>query len=338
MAERRGSGLQILLHGFKSRSDLHILTRNPHNYLVLTLALDIGATKVAIALLDSSHAILERNQLSSRTSEPLWPHVKSAIQSFNIEKIERIGVASAGPIDRTNGTISPINISLWREFPIVRELGKIFPEISIGLLGDATAVALAESRMGAGVGVKNLLGVVVSTGIGGGLVLNGSAFHGESGNAALFGHHSIGFTSGVICECGRIGCLETFASGPKMVEFAKQLGWNGWNGGEDFIALAASARQSNPFALESIDKGSHALAVGITNVLNITDIHTVVIGGGVSFAGPIYWEPFLRHFYEEKKYAGFLDEINVYPAKLREDSGLIGASLFAEDFAHEASR
>jgi predicted NBD/HSP70 family sugar kinase len=67
-------------------------------------------------------------------------------------------------------------------------------------------------------------------------------------------------------------------------------------------------------------------------VLNILDFHTVVIGGGVSFAGPIYWEPFLQHFSRERKYAGNLDEVTIHPAKLRADAGLIGASLFAEEF------
>jgi len=294
---------------------------------VKTLAIDIGATKIAIAELDENHSILNRVQVASNTSSPIWPNLKEALQGF---EINRIGIASAGPIDRTEGSISPVNIPQWRRFPIVSELNQLFPGVPIGLLGDCTAVALAENKLGAGVGVTNMLGVVVSTGIGGGLVINGQAFHGETGNAALFGHHSIGFESDVICDCGRIGCLETFARGPKMVEYAQSLGWNA---GEDFIALAESARAGDEIALAAIDRGAHALAVGITNVLNVMDLHTVVIGGGVSFAGPIYWEPFLKHFEIERTYAGFLDHVDVYPAKLQADAGLIGASLFAQEIA-----
>ena len=320
MAERRGSGLQILPHGFKSRSDLH-------NYPMKTLALDIGATKIAIALVDSNNQISERIQVPSNTAEPIWPALKAALKGFSADQI---GIASAGPIDRISGTISPVNIAQWRQFPIVAEINSIFPGAAIGLLGDCTAVALAESRIGAGINVSNMLGVVVSTGIGGGLVIGGKAFHGETGNAALFGHHSIGFNSDVLCDCGRTGCLETFARGPKMVEYAKRLGWNA---GEDFIALAQSAREGDQNAIEAIDKGTLALAVGITNVLNIVDLHTVVIGGGVSFSGPIYWDPFLKHFKEERAHAGFLDEVNVYPAKLHADAGLIGAALFAQEAA-----
>jgi glucokinase len=294
---------------------------------VRTLSLDIGATKVAIALLDKEHQILERLEVPSNTGVELWPHLEAGLVNF---AADLIGVASAGPIDRENGTVSPVNIPQWREFPIAENLHRLFPGRSVALLGDCTAVALAENRLGAGVGVANMLGVVVSTGIGGGLVLEGKAFHGETGNAALFGHHSIAFDSDVRCDCGRIGCLETFARGPKMVEYAKRLGWSS---GEDFKALAQSARESDPIALEAIDKGTLALAVGITNVLNILDLHTVVIGGGVSFAGDIYWKPFLKHFEKERSHAGFLNEVRVYPAKLQADAGLIGASLFARESA-----
>jgi len=292
-----------------------------------TLALDIGATKVAIAILDESHQILDRLEVPSNTGEVIWPSLEAAIKGF---EVDLIGVASAGPIDRENGTISPVNIPQWRAFPIAENLMKLFPGRKVALLGDCTAVALAENRLGAGVRVSNMLGVVVSTGIGGGLVIDGKAFHGETGNAALFGHHSIAFDSDVKCDCGRIGCLETFARGPKMVEYARRFGWNA---GQDFKALAQSAREGDPIALDAIDKGTLALAVGITNVLNILDLHTVVIGGGVSFAGPIYWEPFLQHFKAERNHAGFLDKVNVYPAKLQADAGLVGASLFAQELA-----
>ena len=292
-----------------------------------TLALDIGATKIAIAELNENHEVQWRKQVVSNTSSPIWPDLKAALTGLDVDLI---GVASAGPIDRSQGTISPVNISQWRDFPIVGELNTLYPGSPVALLGDCTGVALAENKLGAGIGVSNMLGVVVSTGIGGGLVINGEAFHGDSGNAALFGHHSIGFESEVRCDCGRTGCLETFARGPKMVEYAKSLGWAG---GEDFIALAQSAREGDSYAIASIDRGSHALAVGITNVLNVMDLHTVVIGGGVSFAGEIYWGPFLRHFEAEKSFAGFLNHVDVYPAKLRADAGLIGASLFAQEIA-----
>ena len=290
-----------------------------------TLALDIGATKIAVALLDHEHSVQERFEIPSNVTTNIWEELELLLRGF---KPERVGIASAGPINVREGTISPVNIPQWRQFPICRNLQDLFPSAPIGLLGDGTAVALAENKLGAGRGSRNMLAVVVSTGIGGGLVIDGKAFHGETGNAGLFGHHAIAFDSEVLCDCGRIGCLETFARGPKMVEMAQKAGWKG---GNDFKAVAQSAREGDLIALDAIEKGTLALAVGITNVLNILDLHTVVIGGGVSFAGEIYWEPFLRHFQRERLHAGFLDEIDIYPAKLQADAGLIGASLFVQD-------
>ena len=94
------------------------------------------------------------------------------------------------------------------------------------------------------------------------------------------------------------------------------------------IAAMSGGVDSAVAAARAVDAGH---AVGITNVLNIVDLHTVVIGGGVSFAGPIYWDPFLKHFEAQRSHAGFLDEVNVYPAKLQADAGLIGASLFVAE-------
>jgi glucokinase len=169
-----------------------------------------------------------------------------------------------------------------------------------------------------------MFGMVVSTGVGGGLVLGGKLFTGLTGNASYFGHHSISF-EGEQCVCGRVGCVETYASGPKMVKYAQELGWKGQN--SDFKSLAQDAREGNEFALASIDRGSKALANAIVNVLEILDINTVVVGGGVSEAGEIYWEPLRNHVKSESKFAGFLGEIDLRQAKLDRDASLLGAAL-----------
>jgi glucokinase len=109
-----------------------------------------------------------------------------------------------------------------------------------------------------------------------------------------------------------------------MVAIAKSRGWN--NGGS-FIELAADARKGDKIALQVIDEGTRALAIGIINTLGNLDIRTVVIGGGVSQAGEIYWEPLRRHVKNESRYSGFLNEIVLRPAELSRDAGLIGAAL-----------
>ena len=169
-----------------------------------------------------------------------------------------------------------------------------------------------------------MLGMVVSTGIGGGLIIDGKPFSGETGNASYLGHSSVNF-DGVKCACGRNGCIEAYASGPSMVAKAKALGWQSQS--SSFVDLAQAARDGVGPAVDAIEIGSKALAVGIVNFVESLDISTVVIGGGVALAGDVYWEPLLRHVSAEAKYSGFLGNLKVLPAKLKGDAGLIGAAL-----------
>jgi glucokinase len=186
------------------------------------------------------------------------------------------------------------------------------------------ALAHAEHKVGAGVGSPNMLGIVVSTGVGGGLILNNKLFEGDTGNTSYIGHSSINF-QGIECACGRLGCVEAYASGPNMVALAKQNGWA--SSSNSFIDVAAAARAGDAAALNAIDIGSKALAVGMVNFVESLDISHIVIGGGVAQAGEIYWSPLMKHIRAEAEYAGFLSELKVSPAKLSLDAGLIGAAL-----------
>ena len=293
------------------------------------LAVDIGATKIAFGTIDSTGKIEQKIEvrIENKDSEQIWQSIEQAAQNLLQEskiEINGIGIASAGPIFLQDGTISPVNISAWRRFPILNRFKDLINSERVFLCGDAMAVANAEHKFGAGRGLSNFLGMVVSTGIGGGLIINDSLFLGDSGNSGFLGHQSID-VHGEECACGRKGCLESLASGPKMVEHAKTIGWNM---GSDFVDLAESARQGNEKAKSAIDRGAKALAVGITNTLASIDVHHVVIGGGVTEAGEIFWAPLRKHLENESSLVGFLkDKIVVRQAQLRRDAGLIGASL-----------
>jgi glucokinase len=291
------------------------------------LAVDIGGTKATIATVDTAFNILERREISTGSGlnldSLLRDATKEVIDITNGELLG-VGIGSAGPLDVTSGTISPVNIPSWRPFNVVDFFRTLTKSENVILHGDGMAVADAEHQLGAGRGSKNMLGMVVSTGVGGGLVLNGKLISGESGNVSFFGHHSINHT-GITCVCGRIGCVEAYASGPSMVRRAQELGWSGET--SDFITLAQSARDADPLALKAIEEGSHALAVGIINVAAITDLELVVIGGGVSHAGEIYWEPLMRHIADESAKISFLSELKIKKAELLRDSGLLGAAL-----------
>jgi glucokinase len=291
------------------------------------LAVDIGGTKATVASIDTSFKVLHRREISTGSDTNLEARLIAAseevISSTHGELIG-VGIGSAGPLNLSEGTISPVNIPSWRNFHVVELFKKITSQSHVVLHGDGMAVADAEHQLGAGRGSRNMLGMVVSTGVGGGLVLNGNLVAGESGNVSFFGHHSINHT-GIRCTCGRTGCVEAYASGPSMVKRAIELGWS--SGDYDFIALAQSARDADPIALKVIDEGAHALAVAIINVSAINDVERVVVGGGVSQAGEIYWQPLLRHIDAEARHISFLANLQIKKAELLKDSGLLGAAL-----------
>jgi len=293
------------------------------------LTVDIGATKAAIATVDDQLKILNRVETATGENSKIWSDIEAAtLKLIAGEKniIKGVGIGSAGPINLKSGSVSPVNIESWRNFPIVENFSKLLDTQNVHLCGDAIALALAESKVGAGKNKASFLGMVVSTGIGGGLVIDGKIHHGKTGNAGYFGHHSISFNSD-ICVCGRTGCVELYASGPKMVENALTLGWS--SAITSFESLASDARSGNQIAIQAIDNGAKALAVGIVNVLSILDINTVIIGGGVSKAGPIYWNRLNQHVQNETKYFSFLQEVELLSSNLNIDAGLIGAAILA---------
>ena len=291
------------------------------------LAVDIGATKVALALIDESMNVSEKYEIRVENEKDLW----SEIAEHSVDIVNRVngnflgvGIGSAGPLHLSTGSISPVNIPQLRKFGIVDRFRKTLDAEFVVLHGDALAFAQAEHRLGAGRGVQNLLGMVVSTGIGGGLILNNQVFNGDSGNASFIGHHTINF-DGIPCACGRFGCVETYASGPRMAEIARTRGWK--SDSPSFIVLAEDARSGNSTALEVIDEGTRALAVGIVNTLATLDIRTVVLGGGVTQAGDIFWKPLREHVKNEACFTSFLENLDLRSAQLDRDAGVIGAAL-----------
>jgi glucokinase len=291
------------------------------------LAVDIGGTKATVAIVDSNFAVRHRIEISTGEAEDLEAKLFEAAKEVLAQHqgdLVGVGIGSAGPLDFAKGTISPVNIPGWRNFDVVSLFKNLTKNQKVVLRGDGMAVADAEFQLGAGRGSRNMLGMVVSTGVGGGLILGGQLIPGESGNVSFFGHHTINH-SGRLCACGRIGCVEAYASGPSMVKQAIERGWKSNN--NDFISLAEDARQGSALALEVIDEGAQALAVGIINVAAINDLELIVIGGGVSHAGDVYWEPLLRHISAELSHFSFLSGLRVKKAELLRDSGILGAAL-----------
>jgi glucokinase len=298
-------------------------------------ALDIGGTKIAGALVDDAGTLVHRAELPTPARgsvSRLTATVAAVIDALAIHPgwgtVRGMGIASAGPVDTVNGTVSPVNIPAWRSFPLVESVRShpLLPEgITPVLLGDAVAMTAAEHRHGAARGADNALCMVVSTGVGGGFVLGGRLHPGPSGNAGHIGHISVD-VDGSPCACGARGCVEGFASGTAIARHAVQAGWTPPSGEEaTAAAVAVAARAGDARALAAYDRSARALAAAIAGAATLLEIEVAVIGGGVAQAGETLFTPLRRHL---RGFAvlGFARGVRVRPAELARDAGLVGAA------------
>lgn len=305
----------------------------------LTVAIDIGGTKIAGALVHPDGAMTGTTRrptprgtdaegvmaavaevLADLARGPLWPSVV------------RCGVGSAGPVDTSRGTVSPVNIGAWRDFPVLdrvsAELAARGARIPAVLAGDGVAMTAAEHWLGAARGHADALCMVVSTGVGGGLVLNNRLHPGPTGNAGHIGHISVAF-DGEPCVCGGRGCVESIASGTAIARWALAQGWTPTAGRDATAAgVAAAARTGDPVAVAAFDRAGRALAAAIAATATLVETGITVIGGGVAASGDTLFEPIRRHL---ASYAtlSFVRDLKVVPASLGTDAGLIGAAAAA---------
>lgn len=299
---------------------------------MLTLCLDIGGTKIAVGLFDSGGTLVHTAQHPTPSgvgAEQVWAAVAATIEDARRTaggKVEAVGIASAGPVDLATGTVSPINIRAWRGFPLRDRVAAELPGVPVRLAGDGVCMTLGEHWLGAGRGAGFLLGMVVSTGVGGGLVLDGAPYDGRTGNAGHVGHVVVE-PDGLPCACGGRGCVETVASGPSMVRWARANGWPAPpSAGAKELADAAAA--GDVLALKAFERGTRALAAMIASVAAVCDLDLVVIGGGVAKSGDILFGP-LRTALTDYVGLGFLSGLRAVPAQLGGQAGLIGAARLA---------
>jgi glucokinase len=299
---------------------------------MLTLALDIGGTKIAVGLVDPAGELVHTDICptpNGQDAEHVWGVVRQMIaDALKAAEgaIRAVGIGSAGPIDATAGTVGPVNIASWRGFPLRDRVIAVVPDVPVLLAGDGLCMTLGEHWRGAGRGVDFLLGMVVSTGVGGGLVLDGAPYYGRTGNAGHVGHVVVE-PEGQPCHCGGRGCVETVAAGPWMTRWALANGWVG-PPGADATALAEAAAAGDPIAVRAFHRGATALAAMIASVGAVCDLDRVVIGGGVAKSGRTLFDP-LHEALAEYTGLSFIRDLRVVPAALGGDAGLIGAAAFA---------
>jgi glucokinase len=280
----------------------------------LALAIDIGGSKIAVGLVTRNGELIDRTQFvvnAQDSSEELFDDLSRAVDAQLLRAVDHhgvrpsvVGVGSAGPITANVETISPLNIPQWRGFELRQRL-ETLTGLPVFGDGDAKALALAEGWLGAARGVDNFMAMVVSTGVGGGIVLNGQLLDGETGNAGHIGHVIVE-PNGRRCTCGGRGCLEAEASGPAIE--------------------AITGRSPTQPTYEIMVRTGRLVGRGVASVCNLLDLKLVVVGGSVALGfGATFFNAAQRTL-DELCTIEFSRKARIVPTRLSDEGPLIGAS------------
>jgi glucokinase len=291
---------------------------------------DLGGTKIEAALVDPDGQLLAGSRFRAPTgraasSDELVASAKSVVeQALGVldesDSLVGVGIGSAGPISVGDGRVSPLNLPAWRDFPLRELIVGLAPDVPVTLRMDGECITLAEHWIGSAQGIDNLMGMVVSTGIGGGLILGGHLVAGPTGNAGHIGHVEVGSFDDR-CLCGGTGCVEAVASGPSTVAWAQRQGWIGSTG----EALAASYSTGDEIAIAAVQRCGRAIGQAIASATALVDLDVVAIGGGFSHVTPDLLG-FIRDAIAERAPFPFVSKVRVVASALSGDGPLMGAA------------
>ena len=305
------------------------------------LAIDIGGTKLAAGivaetgeLIDSVRTPTHAEQGPDRVLERILDLSHTLLRRSPVS-IQSVGVGCGGPLDTRRGLIqNPPNLPGWIDYPLVARLQESLA-LPVALDNDANAAALAEFRFGAGRGTRQMVYLTISTGVGGGLILNGELYRGKHGNAGELGHIQVKY-DGDPCNCGGRGCLEAYASGTNIARRARQLAALHPESVLASTPLADITAQTVLAALRANDAVAWQLwndtldlmAAGVASIVNAFDPERVVIGGGITNFGDLLFVP-LRERVAERAMPPLFSGVEICPADFAENVGILGAAAVA---------
>jgi len=313
----------------------------------LILGVDLGGTKILAAVVNSQGKMLSRDHSITPAQKGHKVVIQSILESIHralgradvaISDLIVIGVGAPGLLNPETGILftSP-NLPGWRDVPlrdiIQEKLGK-----KTFLINDANAAALGEFYFGAARGARNFIYITLSTGIGGGIVIDGKIYSGAIGAAGEVGHMTVD-DDGPICNCGNRGCWETLASGTALTREARHQIEEGVrtsileyaDGDVEKVTaqvIHSAARQGDSLAKELIGRTGYYVGVGLANLVNIFNPELIVIGGGLSNIGDMLFEPAFK-VAGERAYKEAFQAVRFASAELGRNSGVLGAAAFA---------
>jgi glucokinase len=279
------------------------------------LALDIGGTKLSAAVVTLDGSIVVSDRVSTPARDP-WSAVASIVSrtlaAADGVEVVAVGAGCGGPMTSGGDAVSPLHIPAWRDFPLRSALRDLVQR-PVVVDNDAKALALGEGWLGVARGATNFMAVVVGTGVGAGLVIDGRLLNGDDGNAGHIGHVIVE-SGGRECRCGAHGCLEAYLSG---------------------VAIEQHTGQPARYAtLAVIEDAARRFGRAVSSVAALTSIELVVVGGGVALGwGAPFFDAARREFAERSR-LGFTQSIAIEPAGGR--SSLLGAAALARSLAHES--
>lgn len=258
-------------------------------------AVDIGGTKVAAGIVDLNGHLLAYRETPTAAHEGfaaamnrIHAMLNDACHSTRVE-LGGIGIGCTGPVDPRSGTIGEVEfLPGWKDCNPVQNLAEMF-HLQVAMENDADAAALAEAEWGAGRNKRNLICVMVGTGIGAGIILDGSLYRGAAGSHPEIGHHVID-CSGPRCFCGANGCWEVLARGPAMVERVRNRMPAGGPAHDPLTAklICELARAGDAIAKREVECEGGYLGIGIANLVTLFAPEVIVLGGNVMLAADLF--------------------------------------------------
>jgi glucokinase len=294
-------------------------------------AVDIGGTKIAVGMVDNTGKVLSRTQAPTdpnRYDDGLQLIARMLRETASQASVELsgIGIGSTGPVDPIRGDFGDVDfLPGWRGKNPVNHLAQIF-NVRVALENDGDAAALAEAGWGAGQNRSRLIYVTVGTGIGGGMVFDGTLYRGVDGAHPEVGHHVID-PAGPECSCGFRGCWESLASGPAMVAWLESHAPAGYPRCRDITAkqICELAQQGDPIAKQAVEHEAYYLGLGLANLINLFTPDAIVLSGSVMKSAPLFLDRIREVIRRGCRFVP-AEKAQIALASLGDDTNLIGAA------------